>query len=135
MRNLNLNTLLSEERIDVSFHDAQITKIQLDYLKREAIFDCLICAEDVKDENVDWHSGRLIFNGLLFFVSELPDETYPYQDDALDITGNCSVFEVESKWPEFPTDLPELAFIHCFYVNNWNKCLFISATEAHFEWN
>jgi hypothetical protein len=133
MRNLELNALLDEERKGVSFHDSQITKIQLDYIKREAVFDCLICAEDVDDK--DWHKGRLIFGGLLFFNSEIPDETYPFENDSLDISGNCSVFEVAYNWPKFPDDLPEPALIHCFYVNNWNRCLFISATEAHFEWD
>ena len=133
MRDLKLNVLLGNEREGVSFHDSQINKIHLDYIKREAIFECLICAEDSETE--DWHSGRLIFNGLLFFVNEIPDETYPFENDALDISANCSVFEVEGEWPNFPTDLPESAFIHCFYVNNWNRCLFISATDARFEWD
>ena len=133
MRNLKLNDLLGERRGAVSFHDSEITKIHLDYLKREAIFEFLLCAEDVEDKN--WHSGRLNFNGLLFFISEIPDENYSYDEDALDITSNGSVFEVDYPWPQFLTDLPDTAFIHFFYVNNWNRRLFIAATDARFEWN
>ena len=133
MRHLQLNDLLGEKRGAVSFHDSQITKIHLDYLKREAVFECLLCAEDVEDK--DWHSGRLIFNGLLFFISEIPDETYAYEDGALEISGHGSVFEVEGNWPQFPIDLLEAAFVHCFYVCNWNRCLFVAATEARFEWS
>ncbi|MBW3635663.1 MAG: hypothetical protein KY445_04235, partial [Armatimonadetes bacterium] len=64
-----------------------------------------------------------------------PDEASSYEENTLDISSNGSVFEVEANWPHFPSDLPELAFVHFFYVNNWNKCLFISATQARFEWD
>ncbi len=127
MRHLRLSTLLGREQ--ASFHDAKINKVQLDYVKREVIFDCLLCTDAE-----DWLSGRLIFEGLLFFVSESPDETHSYED-ALDISSDGSVFEVKADWPKFPSDLPETAFIHYFYVNNWNRCLFIGATEARFEWD
>ena len=107
--------------------------------------------------------GSLFLTGLFYFVVEPPDANYPYDDSkGIEITSEGSATTKEftersrlaasllalhhrsATTKEFtekyaahlsamPQDLPEEAFLHWFYVSDWNTFIFVAATDVHFR--
>ncbi len=137
MTELNIDVLLGD---DVSFHDALIETIHLDYLEREAQLECRLFVGDpdaaTREEREQTAHGRLTLTGLLYFVIEPPDDSARFEQGALNVSddGPVATMPFKAPIPKLPTDLPEAAFVHCFYVNHFNAYIFVAATGARFEW-
>lgn len=139
MSELNIESLFEERYPHASFHDSTIKKVSVDFLTREAKFECVICVGDPDDEDhtSDEAHGVLTFIGLLYIAVEPPCSSYPYEDGGLVIVHDSSVETTEFKTstPKLPNSLPDGAFAHCFFINNWNSYMFVAATTARFEWS
>lgn len=134
---MNLDSLLV--RRTATFHDSVIERIELDYLKRNACLHLQINTGDPDAEGPGERdrreAGALTISGLLFLVMEPPDETYPYQsNEGLWIKDD----EITSQTPgisaQLPWNLPQDAFVHRFFVDEWNSFIYVAGTHAEFAW-
>ncbi len=139
------------KEIDVSdlagiwFHDVKISHIRVDYVKRVAELECIIPVGDWNSPNrygitEGEIKGSLFMTGLLYLVIEPPDANYPYEDsEGIEITseGSATTEEFKTKYADhlsgLPQDLPEQAFLHWFYVAEWNTFIFVAATGIYFR--
>lgn len=138
MSRLHIESLFGATYPHASFHDSKINKIAVDFLAREARFDCLIFVGDPDDRVSQPREalGALTFTGLLYISVEPPYSTYSFEEDALEISsdGPVETTDFKAHMPKLPEPLPEDAFTHCFYINNWNSFMFVAATGATFQW-
>jgi hypothetical protein len=71
--------------------------------------------------------GRLTLFGFLFCAIEPPDPQYPYQKaEGLWIarSGSANSQKLPTKLPD---TLPKGAFVHYFFINDWNAFIYLSA--------
>ncbi len=136
------------KEIDVSdlagvwFHDVKVSHIRVDYVKRVAELECTIPVGSWNSPNrhgiTDGEiKGTLVITGLLYFVMEPPAPDYPYEDsNGIEITSEGPL---TPKWfnmvhaSNLPQDLPDEAFLHWFFINDWNAFIFVAATDASFQ--
>lgn len=116
------------ELLGIWFHDAKISKIGLDYIKREVELKCTIPVGFWNSPNLlgvteGEVKGTLLITGLLYFVMEPPDAHYPYEDGkGLEVTcdGPATTEDFKKRYAEhlakMPQDLPDEAFLHWIYV-------------------
>lgn len=139
------------KEIDVSdlvgiwFHDVKVSRISVDYVKREVELECVIPVGFWNSPNrygiTDGEiKGSLFVTGLLYLVVEPPDANYPYDDsEGIEITseGSATTEEFKAKYAAYllkmPQDLPAEAFLHWFYVADWNSFIFVAATGMQFR--
>lgn len=138
MSQLNIESLFGERYPHASFHDSTIKRIIVDFLAREAKFDCVVFIGDPDSRETQPReaTGTLTLTGLLYISVEPPHSTYPYEKDAWEISydGPVETTTFKAPIPKLPEPLPGNAFTHCFFINNWNSFMFIAATGANFEW-
>ncbi len=126
-------------RGEATFHDASIERITLDYVARKAVLDCSICignpdAADVVSREAR-RRGRLIFLGLLYCVIDPPDSSYPYKDsEGLWLKDDGPVVTSVVSGERLPQNLPDGAFSHTFFINDWNAFIYIAGESVRFEW-
>jgi hypothetical protein len=117
------------------FHDAQIKSINIDYVRRVAILDMeILMADSIEDRTETYRAAQLILSRLLFLVIEAPDSKYPYQEERALWVDAGSEKSTETLAPRpRPTPLPDNAFTHWFFVNNWNAFIHVAAMDAALE--
>lgn len=139
MRQLDLIGLLGERYPFASFHDAKIHAIHLDYKTRVLQMECTLWLGDLDAPTTEQREatapGILTISGLLYYVIEPPHINSCFEDGSMDITsdGNVATTQFQAPLPELPP-VPEEAFLHWFFVNNWNSLVYIAATDARFVW-
>jgi hypothetical protein len=123
-----------EKNLPNGFHDAILNKINIDYIRREADLEFEVDVSIPEKSEEAHRIGKLILFGLFFCVIESPDSQYPYQKaDGLWIAD--SGLTNTEKLPQKLLDmLPKGAVVHYFFVNDWNAFIYLSATDAKFEW-
>lgn len=122
-----------------TFHDAKIEQITLDYVARNAILECIICVGDPNSPDEEAREarrrGRLAFQDLLYCVIEPPDPSYPYEvARGVSVTSDGPVGTDGVIGERLPSNLPDGAFAHYFFVTDWNAFIYIAAEKAIFEW-
>ncbi len=128
-----------EKIIPNGFHDALLESISVDYLKKNAVFNLQLCIGDPYSEDMKKHDayrrGCLRLHGLLYCAIEPPDSAYPYcETKTLRIdAGSLGTPGIPVKL-RLPEPLPEGAFAHWFFVQEWNSFIYVAATDAQFIW-
>ncbi len=90
-----------------------------------------IWVADEEDPEV-YRAAQLTLSQLLFCVMEAPDSKYPYQEEKPLWIGAGSVENSEApSSTQLPKPLPEGAFVHWFFVNDWNAFIHVAAMDAH----
>jgi hypothetical protein len=121
------------------FHDAQVSGISLDYLKREASFTLDIWVGDSSSQNERareaYRSAELKLSGLLYCAIEPPDASYPYAESGK-LWVDAGALESADFRPsvQLPESLPDGAFACWFFVQGWNSFIYVGAMEASLEW-
>jgi hypothetical protein len=123
-----------EATLPEGFHDAEILRVCIDYPRQVAIIELDVwlgpsVAKDGQTKN-KYRRAEMRFPGLQFFVSDPPDENYPF-DEARPITIDLEPDGAGT--PALPQRDPN-AFVCSFFVQEWNSCLRLSATGCEFEW-
>lgn len=127
------------EVVGIWFHDVRVSRVKIDYVRREVELDCVIPVGWWNSDNPEGQVGKerrgaLLFTGLQYLVVEPPDSRYPYEDsEGIEITDAGLVTLEKFDLSRLPTDLPEDAFIQYFFVNEWNACILVAATGASFQ--
>lgn len=139
MKELKIEALWGDRYPFASFHDALIHAISLDYQARSVKMQCTILVGDPDADRVEREAnaeGILDLSGLLYCIIESPDTNYSFEEGSLDISSNGSVATTQFKklLPALPAITNEEAFLHWFFVSNWNAMIFIAATGARFVW-
>jgi hypothetical protein len=138
MKKINLDVLLGDNYEFADLHDSTITTIFTDYVARKAIFtiEINIGNIEVESERETRATGILTFEQLQYFVAESPDGHHNFDNSiGLTVSGDGSLQDTK-----FKTALPILpvvdddAFVHWFYINEWNSSIFISAKNVTFTW-
>jgi hypothetical protein len=131
------------EIFDASFpnglHDAEIERVALNYVSREAVFDLSVWVGDMDaagETSREAHRrGRLVLADFLYCVIEPPDASYPYQDrGGLWVASDGPVSGDKDPGRHLPRNLPEGAFAHWFFINDWNAFIYVAAQKVTFEW-
>lgn len=127
-----------ERTLPNGLHDAHLKKITIDYLSGVAKFDVQVYVGDpeiqYKEPEEAYRDGLLILSGLLFCIIEQPDPNYQYDKaESLWIADSGNVESIK-----LTTNLPKLlhneAFIHYFFINDWNSFIYLAAKDARFDW-
>jgi hypothetical protein len=126
-----------ESNLPNGFHDANLKTISIDYVTRKAELDITVDISNAEapeeDATEDYRDGKLILSGLLFCIIEPPDlRSADLNADGLWITSSGTVKPGEML-KDLPLLLPEGAFVHYFFVNNWNASIYLAAMDARFE--
>lgn len=127
-----------ERELPNGFHDALLRNVFIDYDRHEAIFEIEIWIGNIDSEikklREVYRKGRLRLHDLRYCAIESPDPEYPYAGRRLTIDAG----EIGSLKKVPPIRLPEApseeAFVHWFFVRQWNAFIYVSATNARFEW-
>ncbi len=127
-----------ERELPNGFHDAELQNIFIDYDKYEAIFEIKVWIGDINSESRElletYRRGQLKLYGLRYCVIEAPDPRYHYYDRELTIdagTVNSLRKAPEVRLPELPS---EEVFSHWFFVRQWNAFIYVTASNARFDW-
>lgn len=134
-----LEQLLDATSPHATFHDATIERVAIDYLAHEAVLDCSLVVGDpdaIREADREApRRGRLTLQGLLYFVIEPPDPTYPFKDaEGLWVASDGPLDELSSRPTDLPDELPEGAFSHWFFIHSWNAFIYVAFTRAAFAW-
>jgi hypothetical protein len=122
-----------ENSLPNGFHDALLKKVSVDYLKREAVLEIGIDTSTPEMEECKHWTGRLTLTDLLFCAIDPPDTLPQTQtNDGLWIsdTGRAEEKQFSSKMKH---QMPKGAFVHYFFINEWNAFLYVAAKSARFE--
>lgn len=140
MRKIDISDLLG-----MWFHDVNISRIAIDYVKKQVELEFSIPVGfwnspnrfGITDGEV---KGTLVLTGLLYLVIDPPDNGPCNLDyEGIEITYDGSATTESSTEKSLvdiaglPRDLPEEAFIHWFWVNDWNSNIYVAAMGLHFE--
>jgi hypothetical protein len=127
-----------ESNLPNGLHDAILGRIDIDYIERKARLDIQVSVEDAESQQKhgdgEHRLGQLTLSGLSFCVIEAPDRRYPYQETKglwIADSGPVKTGDISIKLPGL---LSQGAFVHYFFVNDWNAFIYVAAMDAHFEW-
>ena len=137
-----MKTIDVSDLLGVWFHDVEVGHISVDYASRVVELECIIPVGAWNSPNRlgitnGEIKGCLVFSGLLYFVMEPPASNYPYEDgSAIVITSEGPVMpgKIDMSYvSKLPQDLSDDAFLHWFFVNDWNAFIFVAATGVSFH--
>ena len=135
-----LEELLDDKYPHATFHDAKIEDLKIDYINNIASLHIELYVGDpnaaYENEREIKRRGKLQFTGLVYCAIDPPDAKYPYSDvKGLWLASDGPVDPSgTSANARLPQDIPADAFVHSFYINDWNSNIYISAKDASFEW-
>ena len=126
-----------ERDLPNGFHDSNLVKVEVDYLKREAVIYLRIDISDPDDTKnpgkIVYREGELHLTDLVYFVLEPPDDKYDLSmSDGLWIANGGELKEINTA-STLPTSVPEGAFEYWFFINDWNCFIYFSAMGAYWE--
>ncbi len=140
MRELKLNSLLGNRFPCASFHDAVIHTLSIDYNARILTMRCSLDVSDPDAPNITaigTAQGTLLLSGLIYCILPPPDNNYSFEQGELEITSNGNYDEVllDPSSASLPEVSDDAAFVHWFFVSNWNAFIWVAAIEAEFVWD
>lgn len=117
------------------FHDARIYSISINYVRREVSIDLEIWVAESQEDSEVYRGAELKLLDFLFCVIEPPDAAYPYHHGkALWVDAGSGQDARRSPATELPDSLPKGAFVHWFFVNDWNAFIHVAAMNARISW-
>jgi hypothetical protein len=129
-----------ESKLPNGFHDAQLNSLNIDYSNQKAVLDITVWTSDLDSKDPElretYRLGKLTINNLLFCIIEPPDSNYyPYHENG-SVTIDAGPFDSIPNPPQMPSlkPLPKEAFVHYFYVSDWNSLIYIAGMDAQFDW-
>ena len=123
-----------ESTLPNGLHDAELTRIIVDYERRQMSFELAVWVGDIDappDRREAYRNGRVDISGLLFLVIEPPDPKYPFKSSDLTIDGCDTRMNLNS---ELLDSVPPDAFFRSFWVNQWNAFIHVAAKDAQMSW-
>ena len=123
------------------FHDSALKSFAVDYEQRKVCMKLSLRVgnpDGPRDHRDDCREAKLEISGAIFFILDAPDK-----DNDFGSAGEVWIadgFETRSI-PKFTNHLeglldalPDGAFAHSFYVQDWNSYIHIAARDCSIEW-
>ncbi len=127
-----------ERELPNGFHDALLQNIFIDYDRHEAIFEMKVWIGDIDSESKElrevYRKGQLKLGGLRYCIIEAPDPGYPWCDTKLTIDAGTVGSLKKAPSVRLPEPLSEEVSVHWLFIRQWNAFIYVSATDARFEW-
>ncbi len=134
IRNMKIEDI--ENNLPNGFHDAFIKNVNIDYSENIVTFNMEVLSNnpDIDKEN-NYKGGKLILKRVLYCAIEPPDDNYLKKDlESLRIDAG-TLDSLETKpMTTLPKTIPEDAFSHWFFVQQWNAFIYVAAFDADFFW-
>jgi len=147
-RPLEAARVFGSEYPNASFHDATLTRLQIDFVAGRASLNLRVWVGDPgagdKSSREIYRTGVLEVSGLLFCSLDPPDRRCLYEHpQGLVGLGGLWLADDGAVTPEVPTGaearlpvpLPDDAFLHYFFVNDWNSFIYLAGRDATFRWD
>ena len=126
------------------FHDSALQNLSVDYVRRTAQMEMSIKVGDSDgpaEQRDDVRDARVEASGVLFFVVDPPDPRPGYDFKSPGELWVVDGYETRSI-PEFTKlitrdmleSLPPEAFVHSFFISEWNSYLHIAARDCAMKW-
>jgi len=127
-----------EDSLPNGLHDAQISRIEIDYEKRIVKFGIRLWTGDLSSTDESLHEtyqdGELTVTGLIYCIIEPPDPKYPYANTStITISAGSATEEPIKTETALPQQLPDGAFAYWLFVNEWNSFIHIAGMDADIE--
>ncbi len=117
------------------FHDAELQRLVIDYMKREAKFIVDIWVGDMGTEQREvYRLAEVTLSGLLFWVSEPPDANYLYDVAGGERIDIGSLAELKERGTLKLPPVPEYAFANWIFLTEWNTFHYVAAQSAGLIW-
>lgn len=118
------------------FHDAELQKLEIDYVTMEAQVTLDIWIGQMNDSELreSYRKAVLILSGLKFWINDAPSSDYPYDVNGGITVDLGSIANLEEACKAHLPPIPEGAFANYFYVNDWNSLIFFAAMDASLIW-
>jgi hypothetical protein len=118
------------------FHDARLARLSIDFVRREARLELDIwVAEDLSPEQREtYRSAEVVLSGLLFWVSEPPRGTGPFDvagPETIDVGAMDGL--APEKRPSLPP-VPSQVFVGWIYFGRRNAFDYVAARDARLIW-
>jgi hypothetical protein len=113
------------------FHDAELRRVEMDYVHRRLRFDLDVWIGDMADEGL-YRSARLMLESVAFFVIEPPDSNYPWL-----ASGPIKIDAGEGQPRESSTTIPDPpagSSVTWMYLGELNRFLLFCAGNTSLEW-
>jgi hypothetical protein len=138
MKERSMTIAKIEATLTNGFHDAFLERLSLDYMRCEARLDVSVWTGDLDAHSEELREARrkgvLTVTGLLYCVMDPPDaRSFRQEAEGLWIADSGSVDNAGLS-AKLPHPLPEGAFAHYFFINDWNAFIILVAKDAHFDW-
>ena len=116
------------------FHDAELHRFEMDYVRRQLRFDLVVWIGDVDDQErrETYRPARVTVDDVAFVVIEPPYADYPGAK-----TGPIGIDAGEGRLRQSSSALPEASAgtsITWMYLEEMNRFLLFSAGNASLEW-
>ncbi|HEV2468495.1 MAG TPA: hypothetical protein VGS78_04830 [Candidatus Sulfotelmatobacter sp.] len=126
------------------FHDSALKKLSIDYERRTLRLDVSLKvgnSDGPLEQRNDVRDACIEISGLLFFVVDPPSTDIGY-----DVKSPGELWIVDGYEtrliPEFAKTitrdlmeaLPTQAFVHSFFINEWNSYIHIAARDCALKW-
>jgi hypothetical protein len=125
-----------EKTLPNGLHDSRISRIAIDYEKRQLTMDLDVWVGDIGSNAYDlreeYRRGQVLIDGLLFAVIEPPDPKYPFSNSVGLTIDGCDMRK--NLTTELANSLPSEAFFRSLWVNEWNAFIHIGAKSAELAW-
>lgn len=125
----------------ISFHDADVLSICVDYADAKASLSIEIDTSD-PDRRAGplKRVGRLELNGLIYCVVDPPvffgyDPENANSGNKLWIASDSSDFGLLKSYPPALDSLPTDYFRHWFFISSENGFIYTAARDAHWLWS
>ncbi len=122
------------ESLPNGFHDAELLRFEMDYVRRKLQFDLLVWIGDMDDlrRRELYRPTRLTLDDVAFLVIEPPDPAYPWhQPGPIRIdAGEGQPKQSSSSVPSAPKGTS----MTWMYLEGLNRFLLFAAGNASIEW-
>jgi hypothetical protein len=122
-----MNIFEISETLPNGIHDSALRSLRIDYIRRLVEFELDVwigSMDDPPSTREIYRRGNLSIKGFRYCSIELPDESYPYDEQApptIDLVGATAF-------------VPDGAFGFRLWVSQWNAFVHIAGEAADFTW-
>ena len=122
------------ESLPNGFHDAELRRFEMDYVRRRLEFDLDIWIGDMDDEQARelYRPAQLVFGDVAFLVIEAPDVSYPWSKP-----GPIRIDAGEGQPAQSSSSLPNAPVgtsVVWMYLEELNRFLLFAAGDASLHW-
>jgi hypothetical protein len=138
IRSPSLDDLLGTEEPYATFHDGLLVSLTIDFEKRELMSEWELCVGDAESpsqtERERSRRGHLIFDGLMFWVVEPPEELY--REEGLPwLTDDGPLYEsTTGTGKQLARLVPPAASGWYLFFSDRNAYAYCASATVKFKW-